>query len=72
MSVTEVWMQVKALTPTERITLRQLLDQLIASDDEGKPSRSLMELCGLGKEYWQGVDNDAYLNMLRNEWDRDC
>ena len=71
MSVTEVWMQVKALTPTERITLRQLLDQLIASDDEGKPSRSLMELCGLGKEYWQGVDSDAYLNMLRNEWDRD-
>ena len=69
MSVAEVWMQVKALTPGERKTLRQLLDELIASDEVDKPKRSLMELCGLGKEYWQGVDSDAYLNMLRNEWD---
>jgi hypothetical protein len=34
-----------------------------------KPKHSLMDLHGLGAEIWQGVDAQAYVNRLREEWD---
>lgn len=33
-------------------------------------SRSLLELHGLGKEIWKGIDPVAYVRELREEWDR--
>lgn len=36
------------------------------------PSRvSLMELQGLGREVWAGVDAQDYVDGLRDEWDSD-
>lgn len=38
----------------------------------GKPMarrHSILELRGLGREVWQGVDPKKYINELRNEWD---
>jgi hypothetical protein len=32
--------------------------------------RSLRELRGLGAEIWQGIDPDAYVQKLRDEWDQ--
>ena len=29
-----------------------------------------MELHGLGKELWEGVDAQAYVDQLRKEWER--
>ncbi|MEN9935409.1 MAG: hypothetical protein RLZZ387_1988 [Chloroflexota bacterium] len=29
-----------------------------------------MELHGLGAEIWRGIDAQAYVNELRDEWDR--
>lgn len=69
MSVNEVLLQAKALTANERKELLKLLNELVAKDDQ-KPKRSLFELAGLGKEVWQDIDTDAYLNELRDEWDR--
>ncbi len=34
------------------------------------PKRQLSELRGLGKEIWAGVDAQAYVNELRDEWDQ--
>lgn len=73
MSVSEVLLQAKALTPNERKELLKLLHDLVTRDlvtkDDQKPKRSLFELAGLGKEVWQDIDTDAYLNELRDEWD---
>ncbi|MCY4020849.1 MAG: hypothetical protein OXG39_15660 [Chloroflexi bacterium] len=68
MSVSEVLLQAKALTPNERKELLKLLHDLVTKDDQ-KPKRSLFELAGLGKEVWQDIDTDAYLNELRDERD---
>ena len=68
MTVSEILSKAKALSPNEREELLKALRDLVAKDDE-KPKRSLLELRGLGKEYWRGVDSDAYLNELRDEWD---
>jgi hypothetical protein len=33
-----------------------------------QPRRSLLELQGLGKSVWQGVDVDEYLRRERSSW----
>ena len=70
MTVSEVLRQAKTLSPDERKELLKLLNELIAVQ-ENIPKRSLLELAGLGQEYWEGVDSDAYINEMRDEWDRD-
>ncbi len=70
MSVSEVLLQAKALSLEERKELVNSLIDLIALE-ENKPQRSLFELRGKGKEIWQGVDVKAYIDELRDEWDRD-
>jgi hypothetical protein len=32
--------------------------------------RHWREFRGLGKEIWQGIDTQAYIDELRNEWER--
>jgi len=35
------------------------------------PKRSIMELQGLGKDIWQGIDAREYLNQERASWTKD-
>lgn len=70
MTVAEVLRQAKALSADERKELvRSLIDQI--ADEEKKPKRSLFELRGAAKGVWKDVDVQAYLDELRDEWDRD-
>ncbi len=71
MSTIRVLEQAKALSPSERKELLRLLQKIVAVDDGEMPMPSLRDLAGLGKECWQGVDVDAYVNELRDEWDED-
>lgn len=71
MSAIRVLQQAKALSPSERKELLRLLQKIVAVDDGEMPKPSLRDLAGLGKECWQGVDVDAYINELRDEWDED-
>jgi hypothetical protein len=38
--------------------------------EPGAKTSSIMELQGLGKEVWQDIDVDEYVNQLRDEWSR--
>ena len=33
-----------------------------------KPKRSILELRGLGKEVWRGIDAQEYVNQERDSW----
>ena len=35
-----------------------------------RATADLMELKGLGKEIWQGIDAQQYVEELRREWER--
>lgn len=62
---------VRALTNAERLQLVALVTTEMAESAEPSPEpakRSLLELRGLGKEIWEGVDPDTYVRQLRNEW----
>jgi hypothetical protein len=45
-----------------------LRNELENGDDNGQ-RHSILELHGLGKEIWQGVDPKDYVSKLRDEWE---
>jgi len=50
--------------------LRLLKATSIALSVTGQEKRrSILELEGLGKEIWEGVDPKKYIDELRDEWD---
>ena len=62
---------IKSLLPVERLRLIKLItDDLVESPTEvtEKTKRSIMELHGLGKEIWNGIDPQEYVDGLRKEW----
>ena len=69
MIMAEILHQAKRLSMQERKELVKLLiDSLDVSDAVPRQQRRISELRGLGKEIWQGIDAQEYVNRLRNEW----
>jgi hypothetical protein len=66
----EVLQQAKSLTPQEQIRLIEDLSSLIRQrvTMTPKPKRSILELRGLGKEIWNGIDAQEYVNQERDSW----
>lgn len=72
MTVTEIVEQAKTLSIQERkLLVKLLVDALDAPtiDTAAPKKHSIMELRGLGKEIWEGIDAQEYVNQLRDEWD---
>ncbi|BAZ48392.1 hypothetical protein NIES4103_10000 [Nostoc sp. NIES-4103] len=69
-SYQEVLHQAQSLTPEEQIRLIEDLSRLIRQQMtiKSKPKRSIMELRGLGKEIWNGIDAQEYVNEERDSW----
>ena len=59
---------VQALGPADQLRLIAELVGRLSSDLDRRPCRSLLELQGLGKGVWQGVDVDEYLRRERSSW----
>lgn len=63
---------IKPLTPSERLALIELIARDLAIQNdyiEKTPKHNITELHGLGKEIWEGLDAQEYVNGLRKEWD---
>jgi hypothetical protein len=61
---------IKPLTPADRLRLIAMLAHDLTPDAaRTRPPRDVMELHGLGKEIWEGIDAQEYVNRLREEWD---
>jgi hypothetical protein len=46
----------------------QSKETLATRGTAGKQSRSILKLKGLGKELWEGLDAQAYVDQERNSW----
>ncbi|MBP5972419.1 hypothetical protein HW132_06655 [Brasilonema sp. CT11] len=64
----EIRRQVENLTPDEQLCLLEELAALVRRRITPKPKRSIMELEGLGKEIWQDIDAQEYVNRERDSW----
>ena len=62
------WQQQQAQPPLSQVFAE--LRQLCQEEDYTLeiPNRSVFELEGLGKELWQGVDAQEYVNRERDSW----
>lgn len=66
----EIYQQyVKPLPTNEKLRLIAKVSNDLAENETEKPKRSIMELHGLGKEIWEGIDAREYVNELRDEWE---
>lgn len=59
--------QVEHLTPDEQLRLLEDLAVLVRRRMASTPKRSIMELEGLGKDLWQGMDAQEYVNQERSQ-----
>ena len=64
----EVRRQIEGLTLDEQMRLMEELITIIRHHTPTKPKRSIMELEGLGKDIWQGIDAQKYVNLERQSW----
>ncbi|MBW4618175.1 MAG: hypothetical protein KME17_02160 [Cyanosarcina radialis HA8281-LM2] len=67
----EVRRQVENLTVDEQFRLLGELVAIVRRQVMPKPAkskRSILELEGLGKEIWQGIDAQEYVNQERDSW----
>ncbi len=66
----EVLLQAQSLTPEEQIRLIEDLSSLIRQQVTMIPKQkhSILELRGLGKEIWNGIDAQEYVNQERDSW----
>jgi hypothetical protein len=63
---------IRRLSPEQQLRLLALIaERLAAANVPAKEPRthSILELDGLGKEIWEGIDAQEYVNALRAEWD---
>jgi plasmid stability protein len=64
----------RALQNRARLHQRSLLEEVRkilsdALDVKAGRTYSILELQGLGKELWQGIDTDEYIDAERKSWD---
>ena len=58
---------IKPLPREKREELLVILRRELENGDDH--ARSILELRGLGKEIWEGVDATEYVRKLRDDWD---
>ena len=63
---------IRLLPAEQQLELLALIAQGLArqaAPSKSQRTHSILELDGLGKEIWEGVDAQEYVNKLRDEWD---
>lgn len=65
----EVLERVQRLSPADQLRLLEDLAALVRRQVVNRTRRSILELQGLGKEIWQGIDAQEYVERERASWD---
>ena len=65
----DLYKKLQARAKRERRSVAQEVTQLLAEALETPEPLSLLDLKGLGKEYWSGVDAAEHVEKERAAWD---
>lgn len=69
-TIAHILHQASTLSAQDRKELVKLLvDSLDLAESPQAQQHHITELRGLGKEIWEGIDAQEYINKLRHEWD---
>jgi hypothetical protein len=69
MTVEALMQEIRALPVKDRKQLITLIGDTFTESEQPEKKHSLLELRGLGKEIWEGIDAKEYVDELRREWD---
>jgi hypothetical protein len=64
----DVLRRAQRLTSTDQLRLLEDLAGILRRQDVGQKRRSILELQGLGKEVWQDIDPEEYIDRERDSW----
>ena len=64
-----LYKKLRARAKRERRSVAQQVTHLLNEALEASKPLSILELRGLGKEHWQGVDAAAHVQRERASWD---
>lgn len=64
----EVLDQAQRLTYADQLRLLEDLAVSLRHSMSAQPQRSILELQGLGKEIWEGIDAQNYVDQERDSW----
>ena len=64
-----LYKKLQARAKRERRSVAQEVTQLLTRVLEAPEPLSILELQGLGKEHWRGVDGAAHVQRERASWD---
>lgn len=70
MDLTQAIALVEKLSSEEKLQLIEHLAHELQQKPQPTPRLSWKDARGLGKEIWQGIDTQVYIDKLRDEWDR--
>ncbi len=65
----EILSRIQLLPPEDQLQLLADLALMLRHQVTAEPLHSIMELKGLGKEVWQDIDVEKYIEEERNSWD---
>jgi hypothetical protein len=63
-----IYKEISQLTDNEKITLLSKLMWEICADIRREQKCNIYDLKGLGKEIWEGIDAQEYVNKERESW----
>ncbi len=63
-----VLIQAKQLSPGEQLQLLESLAIWVRQELKPAVEKNILDLQGLGKEIWTGLDAQAYINEERDSW----
>jgi hypothetical protein len=64
----EILEKVQRLSPVEQEQLLVELQRVVHRTDVDLNGRSILELEGLGRDLWNGIDAQEYVRRERNSW----
>ena len=64
----EILNQVRRLELIDQVRLLEELATIVHYRVKAQPKHSILELEGLGKEIWEGIDVDQYIENERKSW----
>lgn len=64
-----LYKRLQARAKRERRSVAQEVTRLLAEALDSREPLSILELQGLGKEYWRNLDAEAHVRRERDSWD---
>lgn len=64
-----LYRKLQARAKRQRRSVAQEVTQILSEALESPKPLSILELQGLGKEYWQGIEPSTHVERERSAWD---